>query len=83
MKGLGYHLGYIPWQDIYKLGASSAFFECFQFGINVYIPHQKYQVKPHLSSWFSPACVAVLVRRNHFFRLYQQNKSSESNLHIC
>ena len=26
------------------------------------------------------ACVATIVHRNHFFRLYQQNKSSESKV---
>ena len=46
----------------------------------VYIPHRKYQVKPHLSPWFSAACAAAIVHRNHFFRLYQQNQSSESKL---
>ena len=38
------------------------------------IPHRKYQVKPHSSPWFSDACA---VDRNHFFRLHQQNKSTE------
>ena len=46
----------------------------------MYIPHRKYQVKPHSSPWFSAACAAALVHRNHFFRLYQQNKSSESKV---
>ena len=46
-------------------------------GIDVYIPHQKYQVKPHLSPWFSAACAAAIVHRNHFFRLCQNNKFSE------
>ena len=40
----------------------------------------KYQVKPHSSPWFSAACAAAIVHRNHFFRLYQQNKSSESKV---
>ena len=53
-------------------------FEWVQLGIDVYIPHRKYQVKPHSSPWFSAACAAAIVHRNHFFRLYQQNKSSES-----
>ena len=43
----------------------------------MYIPHRKYQVKPHSSPWFSGACAAAIVYRNHFFCLYQQNKSSE------
>ena len=47
-------------------------------GIDVYIPHRKHQVKPHLSPWFSTACAAAIVHRNHFFCLYQKNKSSES-----
>ena len=37
----------------------------------------KYQVKPHSSPWLSAASAAVIVHRNQFFCLYQQNKSSE------
>ena len=69
------HLRDVPWEDIFKLRASvaaSEFCEWVQVGIDVYNPHCKYQVKPHSSPWFSA------VHRNHFFRLYQQNKSSES-----
>ena len=40
----------------------------------------KYQVKSHSPPCFSAACAAAMVHRNHFFRLYQQNKSSESKL---
>ena len=39
-------------------------------GIDVYIPHRKYHVQPH----------SAIVHRNHLFRLYQQNKSSESEV---
>ena len=56
-------------EDIFKLGASAAggeFCEWIQVGIDVYIPNRKYQVKPHLSLWFSAACAAVIVRSNHF-----------------
>ena len=38
----------VPWEDVFKLSASAAaseFYEWFQVGINVYIPHRKYQVK--------------------------------------
>ena len=73
----------VPWEDILKLGASAAaseFCEWVQVGIDVYIPHHKYQIKPHSSPWFSAACAAAIVHRNHFFRLYQQNKSSESKV---
>ena len=51
-----------------------------QVGIDVYIPHRKYQVKPHSSPWFSAACAAAIVHRNHFFSLYQKDKSSDSNV---
>ena len=81
--GLRDHLRDVPWEDIFKLSASataSEFCEWVQVGIDVYIPHRKYQVKPHSSPWFSAACAAAIVHRNHFFRLYQQNKSSESKV---
>ena len=60
--------------------AASEFREWVHVGIDVYIPHRKYQVKPHSSPWFSATCAAAIVHRNHFFRLYQQNKSSESKV---
>ena len=50
--GLRDHLRDVPWEDIFKLGAfasASEFCEWVQVGINVYIPHRKYQVKPHSS----------------------------------
>ena len=50
-------------------------FEWVQIGIDVYIPHSNYQVKPHLSPWFSAACVAAILHRNHFFHFYRQNIS--------
>ena len=81
--GLCDHLRDVPWQDIFKISASAAaseFCEWVQAAIDVYIPHHKYQVKPHSSPWFSAACAAVKVNRNPFFRLYQQNKSSESKV---
>ena len=43
----------------------------------MYIYH-KYQVKPHSPPWFSDACAAAIVHRNHFFCLYQTEKSSDS-----
>ena len=81
--GLCDHLRDAPWEDIFKLSASAAaseFCEWVQVGIDVYIPSCKYQVKPHSSPWFSAACAAAIVHRKYFFRLYQQNKSSESKV---
>ena len=79
--GLLDHLRDVSWEDIFKLGPSAAtieFCEWVQVGIDVCIPHRKYQVKPHSSPWFSAACAAAIVHRNHFCRLYRQDKSSDS-----
>ena len=81
--GLCDHLRDVPWEDIFKLGASAAaseFCEWVQVGNDVYIPHRKYQVKPHSFPWFSAACAAAIVHRNHFFHLYQKDKSSDSKV---
>ena len=61
LVGLRDHLRDVPWEDIFKLGASAAageFCEWVQVGIDVFISHGKYLVKPHLSPWFSAACAA-------------------------
>ena len=60
--------------------AASEFCDWVQVGIDVYIPHHNYQVKPHSSPWFSAACAAAIAHRNHFFRLYQKDKSSDSKV---
>ena len=81
--GLRDHLRDVPWEDIFKLSASAAaseFCEWVQIGIDVYIPHRKYQVKPYSSPWFSVSCVAAIVHRNHFFCLYRRDKSSDSKV---
>ena len=77
------HLRDVPWEDIFKLSASTAaseFCEWVQVRIDLYIPHRKYEVKHHSSPWFSAASAAAIVRRNHFFRLCQKDKSSESKV---
>ena len=83
--GLRDHLRDAPWEDIFTLCASataSEFCEWVQVGIDVYIPHRKYQVKPYSFPWFSAACAAAIAHRNNFFGLYQQNKSSESKVNF-
>ena len=60
--------------------AASEFCELVQVGIDEYISHWKYQVKPHSSSWFSAACAVAIVHRNLFLCLYQKDKSSESKV---
>ena len=50
--GIHDHLRDVPCEDVFELGASAAASEICEQGqveIDVYIPHKKYQVKPHLS----------------------------------
>ena len=56
--------------------AASEFCGWVQVGIDVFLPHPKYQVKPHSPPWFSAAFATAIVHRNQFFHLYQQNGSS-------
>ena len=72
-------------KDIFKLRASAAaseFCEWVKVGIDVCTPHRKYQVKCHSSPWFSGACAAAIVHQDHFFRLHQKDKSSESKVKL-
>ena len=55
----------VPWEGVFKLSLSAAANEF---------------CKPHSSPWFSAACAAAIVHRNHFFRLHQKDKSSESKV---
>ena len=63
------HLRDVPCEDVFKLGASAAreFCEWVQVGIDVYLPHRKYQVKPRSSPWFLAASAAAIAHKNHFF----------------
>ena len=75
----------VSWEDIFTLGASAAateFCGWVQVGIDVYIPHTKCQVKYHSSPWFSAAYAAAIANRNHFFRLYQRDKSYDSKVNF-
>ena len=63
------HLRDVPWVDIYKLNASAAspFYQWIQVGIDVYVPHYEYQVKPLSYPWFSAVCAPSIGHRNPFF----------------
>ena len=83
--GLRNHLRDVPWEYVLKLGASVAandIYEWVRAGTDVYITHRKYQVKAHSSPWFSDACAAAIVHRNHFICLYQKYKSSDSKVKL-
>ena len=62
------HLRDVPWEDIFKFSASVAASEFCEW------------FKPHPFPWFSVTCDVATVHRNTFFHLYQQNKSSESEV---
>ena len=65
--GLRDHLRDVPWEDIFKLGASAAaseFCEWVQVGIDVYIPHLSRKSNiTHLLA----ACATAIPHRNLFF----------------
>ena len=44
--------------------------------------HLNYQVKPHLSQWFSGGCAISIHHRNYFSRFYPKQRSCGSNLKI-
>ena len=70
---LRHHLRDVPWEDIFKLGASvpaSKFCEWVQVGIDIHICHRKYLVKPHSTPWFSTAGAAAIVHRNLCLKIY-------------
>ena len=70
-----YHLREVPWEHISKLVASTAaaeFCEWVQVGMDIYLPHRKYQVKPHSSPWFSVTSDAAIDHRNHVFCVCQE-----------
>ena len=46
--------------------------------MDVYVPHRKFQERPHSSPWFTPACAAAIAHRNHYYNLYHVNNSDES-----
>ena len=67
--GLHDHLRDVPCDNIFKFGASAAaseFCKWVQVGIDVYIPHHKYQARLLSSPWFSAACTAAIVQKSHF-----------------
>ena len=66
--GPRHHLKDTSSEDIFTLEASAASELCkwIQADFDVYIPHGRYQVKPHSSSWFSAGCAVAIAHRNHF-----------------
>ena len=73
------HLRDAPWEDIFKLGDSAAASKNVSgFRLELMYISRIVSFRSSLSHWFSAACTTGIVHRNHFFHLFQQNKSSES-----
>lgn len=73
------HLRDLPWEHIFKLGISETaaeFCNWIQVGIDVYIPHHKYQVNHRSSPWFFAADVAAIAHGNHLDSMHQRNISA-------
>ena len=71
----------LPWLDIFKHDATYAAMEITEWveiGIDCYIPHRKFQLKPHSPSpWFTP-CATAIAHRNHYFHHYHWNATPEN-----
>ena len=79
--GLRDYLRDVPWIDIFRHNANYAAKEItdwIDIGIDCFIPHRKFQLKPHSSPWFTPACAAAIAHRNHFFHQYHRIRSVEN-----
>ena len=71
----------VPWVDIFKHNVTYAAKEISEWivtGIDCFIPHRKFQLKPHSSPWFTPSCAAAIAHRNHFFHQYHRNMTAEN-----
>ena len=72
--GLRDHLRNVPWEDIFKLSASAV------SGFRLELMYISLVISIRSNLTHLHACAAAIVHRNHFFRLYQQNKSTESKV---
>ena len=71
----------VPWPDVFKLDGEKCAEEVASWikaGIDAFIPYRKFQQKPHSTPWFSPACAAAIAHRNHFYKVFQREKSADS-----
>ena len=71
----------VPWSSIFQRNVSFAageVSEWLQIGIDTFVPHRKFQVKPHSPPWFNPACASAIAHRNHYFHIYQKEKTDEA-----
>ena len=71
----------IPWEAVFDLQVKACSREIVSWllaGIDASVPSRKYQVKPHSSPWFSPACTTAIAHRNHYFHLFHRANTDEN-----
>ena len=71
----------IPWNVVFDLQAEACAREIVSWlkaGIDAFVPSRKFQVKPHSSPWFSPACAAAIAHRNHYFHIFQRSDTDDN-----
>ena len=77
LDGFCDHLSNVPWEDSFKLSASTAaseFCEWVQVGIDVYIPHHKYQANlTHLHGFQQLVLLLMLIEISFFVCTNQIN----------
>ena len=79
LDGFGDHFRDVPWEDIFKLGASAAPSEfCKWVPVGNDVQSLIKNIRSSLIHLHSAACAPAIVQRNHFFRLHQMDKSSDS-----
>ena len=70
-----------PWNVFFSLPAedcASKVVSWISAGRDAFIPSRRFQVKPHSSPWFSPACAAAISHRNHYFHQYRRDNSFDN-----
>ena len=68
--------------DIFKHDATYAakeITEWVEIGIDCYVPHINFQLKPHSA----PSCAVVIAHRNHYLHQYHWNATPENKKLFC
>ena len=71
----------VPWSDIFSGSPNSAAKELTDWlliGIDTFVPHRKFETKPHSPPWFSSVCASAIAHRNYYFNQYRRDGSAAS-----
>ena len=76
----------MPWLQIFYHDVTSTakeITEWVEIGIDCYIPHKRFQLKPHSSAWFTPSCATTISHYNHYFHQYHRNVTPKNKKLFC